>query len=236
MEHLGMSDSDLYLAVAQTADNAILKSRQHPAGNFVEGRVCDGCNDGWMNELEKEGKSVLIGLIDGKVSLLNLAAEERATVAKWATKTAYVISYASPLKKTPEPSHLRYMEDNAGAVPPRVGVFARQGRATLDFIQILRNHWPQRTNFPPIRMSPEPGSYKTALQFRRLLLLVAYWPEEHTDFMLAASVHIPLWPQREIYFTHHVRFAPMNVQDPAARLEDFSRSLGVLDLRTGTET
>jgi hypothetical protein len=236
MEHLGMSDSDLYLAVAQTADNTILKSRQYPAGNFVEGRVCDRCNNGWMNELEKEAKPLLIGLIDGKVSLLNITAEERATVAKWATKTAYVTSYASPLKKTPDPSHLRYMRDHAGAVPPRVGVFARQGRAASDCQQVQRNFWPHRTSFPPIRTWPEPGSYKTAMQFRHLLLLVAYWPEEHTDFMLAASVHIPLWPQREIYFTHHRQFAPLNAQDPAAQLDDFSRSLGVLDLRTGTET
>jgi hypothetical protein len=38
MEYLGVTDDQLYLAVAQSKDDTILKDRTHVAGNFVEGQ------------------------------------------------------------------------------------------------------------------------------------------------------------------------------------------------------
>jgi hypothetical protein len=133
MKHLGMREDQLYLAVAQSADDAVVESRKQVASNFVEGRVCESCNNGWMNNLESEAMKILKPLIAGAVSALSISDVERTIVAKWATKTAYVISYATPLKKTVEPSHLLYMKEHAGTVPPRVGVFAQQSTAMADF-------------------------------------------------------------------------------------------------------
>ena len=67
MEHLGMREDPLYLAVAQSADDVVLKSRRHVAGSFVEGRVCEDCNNGWMSALETEAMPILKPLIDGTV-------------------------------------------------------------------------------------------------------------------------------------------------------------------------
>ena len=69
-----MTDHDVHLAVAQSADNAIVKSRQQH-GNFVEGRVCGSCNKGWMHELEKEAMACVKALIDARVSHLSLSVE-----------------------------------------------------------------------------------------------------------------------------------------------------------------
>jgi len=155
MEFLGLTDGKLYLAVAHSQDNAILKDRTQVVGNFVEGRVCEGCNNGWMNDLEKQTKELLKPLIQGTTNLLSLSDDERATLARWATKTGFVISHASPLKKTPLPSDMRYMKDHAGDVPPRVEVFGQQFLSTLDFNQIQRNQWPHIAAGPP-REDPAP--------------------------------------------------------------------------------
>lgn len=177
MKYLGITKEKLHLAVAQSADDVVTSSRKHTADRFVEGKVCDDCNQGWMSTLETEAKPILKPLIDGTVSLLSISNTDRTIVARWATKTAYVISHAAPLGKTPDPSHTRYMKENAGAVPPRVEVFGTQMNSNVGFGQMQRNHWPHLTNTPYKGTAPPPpdGTYKTAMQFRCLMLLVAYW-------------------------------------------------------------
>ena len=123
MEYLGLTEDQLYLAVGRSADDTILESRQQVASKFVEGRVCERCNNEWMSHLETEAMEILKLLIAATASIMSISDAERTTVAKWATKTAYVVSHASPLRKTPDASHLRYMSQNLGAVPPRVEVF-----------------------------------------------------------------------------------------------------------------
>jgi hypothetical protein len=229
MEYLGMKEDQLYLGVAQSADDAVVESRKQAASNFVEGRVCEICNNGWMNDLETEAMEILKLLIAGTVSISCISAVERTIVAKWATKTAYVISYAAPLKKTPDPSQLRYMKDNRGAIPLRVGVFGCQSIATADFRQLQRNHWPHLTNTQPVSPSPPLGTYKIALQFRHLMLLVAHWSGSDSELMLAAGIHIPLWPVRPINIVHHEQLEPLNMSDPMAPLDRFCSTLGVCD-------
>jgi hypothetical protein len=228
MEYLGMNEHQLYLAVAQSADDSILESRNQVASNFVAGRVCESCNNEWMSDLETESMELLKILIDGTVSLMCISNAERTIVAKWATKTAYVMSYAAPLKKTPDPSHLRYMKENRGAVPPLVGVYGCQSVATADFRQIQRNHWPHLTNSTPT-VNPPAGTYKIALQFRHLMLLVAHWSGTNSELMVAAGIHIPLWPLRQVNISHHVQLFPLNINDPMAPLDRFCSTLGVCD-------
>jgi hypothetical protein len=89
------------------------------------------------------------------------------------------------------------MKENAGAVPPRVEVFGYQMVARVGFFgQIQRNHWPHLTNKPHTKTPPPDGTYKTAMQFSYLMLLVAYWSDPMSELMMAAGIHIPLWPLR----------------------------------------
>jgi hypothetical protein len=92
-----MTEDQLYLAVAQSADDTILESRQQVASNFVEGRVCGACNNGWMNDLETEAMEILKPLIAGTVSLVCISDAQRTIVAKWATKTAETAELQSNL-------------------------------------------------------------------------------------------------------------------------------------------
>ena len=230
MEFLGLTDDQLYLAVAQSKDDTILKARTQVAGNFVEGRVCGNCNNGWMNDLERQTKELLKPLIQGTTNLLSISDDERTTLAKWATKTAYVISHAAPLKKTPPPSHMRYMKDHAGGVPPRVEAFGQQSDWTLDFNQIQRNEWSHIAEPPRENPNPPAGTYKIALQFRSLMLLVAHWSEPKSTPMISAGIHIPLWPVNKLHITYHKQLPPLDMKDPMAPLDRFCRTLAVCDL------
>jgi len=230
MEYLGVTDDQLYLAVAHSQDDTILKDRRHVAGNFVEGRVCGGCNKGWMRDLEEQTKEVLKPLIEGTVNLLSISDDERTVLAKWATKTGYVLSHAAPLKKVPPPSHMRYIKDNAGAVPPRVEVFGQQSIATADFRQIQRNQWPHITEPPPKHPRPPDGTYKIAFQFRCLMLLVAHWSDPNSMPMISAGIHIPLWPTNKLHITYHNQLPPLNMNDPMAPIDRFCSTLGVCDM------
>lgn len=231
MEYLGIREEELYLAVAQSADNVVTNSRIHTAERFVEGRVCEDCNNGWMSALETEAMPILKPLIDGTVSLLSISNTERTIVARWATKTAYVISHAAPLGKTPDPSHTRYMKENAGAVPPRVEVFGCQIVANVGFGQIQRNHWPHLTDTPYKEAAPPApdGTYKTAMQLRCLILLVAHWSVPNSELMIAPGIHIPLWPLRPVNLAHHEQLPPVNPSDSMAPLDRFCRTLAVAD-------
>ena len=230
MAYLGITDDQLFLAVAQSVDNTILVDRKVDAASFVEGRVCENCNNAWMSDLETAAMELLKPLIEGRINILTLSDDERTTVAKWGTKTGYVISHAAPLQKTPEPSHMRYMKDNAGAVPPRVEVFGQQSINTGDFRQIQRNQWPYLGKPLPNATPPPPGTYKIGFQFRCLMLLVAFWSDPKSMPMISAGIQIPLWPINKLHVTYHNQLPPLDMKDPMAPLDRFCSTLGVCDV------
>jgi hypothetical protein len=230
MEYLGVTDDKLYLAVAQSTDDTIVQDRKLDAANFVEGRVCESCNNGWMSSLETEAMELLKPLIEGAVNLLSISNYERTLLAKWATKTAYVISHAAPLKKVPPASHMRYMKDHAGAVPPHVEVFGQQSIWKADFNQIQRNQWRHIAAESPKYPAPPDGSYKIAFQFRCLMLPVAHWSDPNSTPMISAGIHIPLWPVDKLHVTYHEQLPPLDTKDPMAPLDRFSSTLAVCDL------
>lgn len=73
MAYLGITDDQLFLAVAQSVDNTILVDRKVDAASFVEGRVCENCNNGWMSDLETAAMELLKPLIEGRINILTLS-------------------------------------------------------------------------------------------------------------------------------------------------------------------
>ncbi len=56
--------------------------------------------------------------------------------------------------------------------------------------------------------APPDGTYKTALQFRNLMLLVVHWSAPNSELLMAAGIHIPLWPLRQVNLAHHEQLPP----------------------------
>ena len=57
-------------------------------------RVCHGCNNGWMSDLEKSARSIL-GPLMSDVGF-DLSLEYQSTIARWAVKTAMVFEALRP--------------------------------------------------------------------------------------------------------------------------------------------
>jgi hypothetical protein len=227
LDHLEMRGDDLYSAVARTDDDTVTESRTNVAANFVAGRVCYNCNNGWMRNLEEQAKPILTNLIEAAQSLFSITADERFTVSRWAAKTAYALSHAAPLKKTPDPAHLRFLLDNPATLPAGVGVFAQQVTTRNSFVNIQRNRWPVQSEVP-IPDSASAGRYKIALEFRHLMLLVAFWPLPKAHFLLVAGIHVPLWPIREWYPAYFDKLKSFDTEDPHSWLDRFCSDLGIV--------
>src|SRR5262245_17714295 len=111
IEYLGVRDEVLFQAIAQTEDGALLKQRTPATQSFVEGRVCKQCNNGWLSDLENQARPFLTDLMSGQRTLHALSAEERLLLARWAAKTAFVLSNAAPLEAVVSEDHPRTLKE-----------------------------------------------------------------------------------------------------------------------------
>jgi hypothetical protein len=124
---------------------------------------------------------------------------------------------------------MQYIKANDGAVPPRVGVFALQTGTFSGFAQLQRNFWPSPSDQPQEKQPPK-GSYKMAMHFRHLMLLVAHWAKEDADFLLSTGIHVPLWPVKQVYLSHYIPIDPAILTNAEKQLDMFCRDLGVVDM------
>lgn len=70
------------------------RRRVGPSFDFVAKCACADCNNGWMANLEGEGKPILLPLIRGETRVLD--GSEQVTLTRWALKTAMVLEFSHP--------------------------------------------------------------------------------------------------------------------------------------------
>jgi hypothetical protein len=195
LHHLDLPSHDQTLHVlAESKTGTILDQHVTSSFRFLEPRVCRAhCNNGWMSSLEESTIPILKPLIDETSSLEQLSVTDRRTLAKWAVKTAYMHAYAGKLDTRPDLAHLAALNTDVGTPVPGVIVCGTYGAFVKpsSFLQI--GIWPQFSSFD-VGPFPLPGSYKIAMQFRRLHLLVAYWPENDAEY-LCGPTNVPVWPK-----------------------------------------
>jgi hypothetical protein len=226
------ADDALFQGVFGSTTGALEQpTRVHSTFSFVQGRICGDCNSGWMSRLETIAKPIVEPLVDERRSLESLNAFEAATLAKWAVKTAYMHTWASPLKQPVQLAHLQALRDDAGAPAPGVAVFGMQSLYGRPSSYIQTGHWPQLALPPQTPPSETPaGAYKIGLQFRHLYLLVAFWPTEPVAFTLVRAMHRRLFPAAD---GPDPDYSPTLVicDGPVDRLKAFADWLAVLHLK-----
>jgi hypothetical protein len=88
LEHLELpGDDQTFHAVADSRTGEVVAQRTHSSFTFVDGRVCEKCNNGWMSRLEADAKPILVSLMDGLRVRSELATGERGILGKWTAKT-----------------------------------------------------------------------------------------------------------------------------------------------------
>jgi hypothetical protein len=83
-------------------------------------RVCKPCNEGWLNDLEKQVEDTLVSAIKGVKT--ELTHEMSMAVATWAAKTAAVRSLQDKEPQGIPNEHFRYIYEHR-ACPPNTAVW-----------------------------------------------------------------------------------------------------------------
>ena len=179
-----------------TPEGTIINVRNHPVDELLEGRVCSGCNSGWMSRLEDDMKPLLPLLMSGNRRVDELTSEESFGVARWAAKTAFVLNSSSNYMKNVPLNHFRALNDHPDVLPKGVLVAVHQHKNNGQFSWLQGASWRMRYLDESLAMEASSRSYKIALQFQQLLLLIGYWPRDSWRYVLWKGVHHVLWPRR----------------------------------------
>lgn len=151
-----------------------LEQRIHPVDQLRTGGICRSCNNGWMSELEGYAKPVLCDLISNRRALTTLRKSERQLLSRWAVKTAYVLD-AGGLEARVPLEHLRSLYTTA-TLPKNVYVFAKQQSRTQPWYYAVGGWWNHAQITEDAKATVANRSYKIALQFGDLILVVVHWP------------------------------------------------------------
>ena len=92
--------------------------------SFKLKKICEACNNGWMSDLEKLAKQLVLGIIKGGRKLDSFDEEERRILAKWAGKTAIIESHAIGAESPVSEEFLQFMRQRDDHVPGRYAVAA----------------------------------------------------------------------------------------------------------------
>lgn len=186
LKHLKLPEDDkLFQGVASSASNTLAQApRIHSSFNFVQGHVCQKCNNGWMSRLEVAAKPILVPLIDGERTIESLTREEAEIVGKWTCKTAYMHSWAALLKERVQEVHLQALcEDGRAVQGVSVVGMQRDFKQPSSHLQI--GHWPHLCKLEKKISDETPkAAYKIGLQFGQLYLLTAFWPDLESPLTL----------------------------------------------------
>lgn len=198
MKHLGIRETIITPMRMDTQTSRVIDAHRHPLSQFVSGRVCAKCNNGWMSELETATKPILKRLMDDPVQVAVLPSDERMSLARWSIKTVAVLNRASTYGNIADPdcrpvpdSHLQSVMSGTlpGSVVVVAGVYASQ--KAFDWLQF--STWAFPKSSVSLNAKDRNQSYKIGLGLRDLLLAVAYYPA--TDYRYAGirGCHFPLW-------------------------------------------
>jgi hypothetical protein len=169
----------------EKAEDTVIRS--HGLNTFTTKQVCGTCNNGWMSRLETESKPLILSLMHLNSSVLMLTDEERRTLSRWATKTAFMIA-AVQTTQFDLPWHIF---QSLGKVetcgPDGCFVFASQ-----------------QANLPKGFLYTSPSDYfskEAPIQVRLgfsidhlHFVVVIPFDDEPRVAKIVAGIHTPLWP------------------------------------------
>jgi hypothetical protein len=179
-------------------DAEVLSTRPLTYENLREGRICAKCNNGWMSDLEQGCQGILRDMMHSRRLPEQLSEKECLLVARWAVKTAFVVnSSANYTIKVPE-QQLKQLRERSDDLPWGIVVVA----TTSSF---FNSGWMQSTRWQlcaPDNLTKRIASlmdtrtYKIAIQFGHMVLVVVWHAIPGWWMMLWTDHHTVLWPWR----------------------------------------
>jgi hypothetical protein len=171
-----------------------LSTRKHKLSDFVQGKICSTCNNGWMSRLEESSIPVLIPLMKGEKLVDELDSMEKAILSRWTAKTAYVLNTASNFHKSIPQDHFEYVRKFEDKLPNNVWAFGQNHNGIKKFGWLQSSTWLLNgiSQDEAKNIDLNKISYKISFQFGKLLLLIAYLPMKNANPILWKNIHVPL--------------------------------------------
>lgn len=176
----------------------MLTTRNHTLEGLLAGQICEICNTGWMSQLEQAAMPILIPLILGNTTVIELNEKERQIVSRWTAKTALALNSSSNYLKNVPNSHYQHIRLITDCLPSKVSLFAQQHHGDRTFYWLQSSIWMLNGNTEKLNelgTELKNNSYKISFQFGKLLLLISYIPIENIYPVLWKGIHITLSPK-----------------------------------------
>lgn len=181
------------LDLAQFSGENKIGERQHPANQLLSGEVCNGCNGGWMERLDKSVEKIVLALAQ-EIKPIQITEQECWQLARWLVKTAYThISCDKPDRRHITPSQVAkvkkpsFRPDGAFCMyytildPPATGV-----------LPVSIDVWPSMGGNSAMAVIPQTRRRKFAVQYNRVVFGFAWVRGPVKKFGLASGIHHPL--------------------------------------------
>lgn len=187
-----MESSEIATSLQLTPSAPDHRRRSHNYGSMLLGAVCRKCNNGWMSSIEGEAKADLISRIEGSASLGRSEA-----VARWALKTAYVLTVATdpPVGRVPQ-RHMLHLKSNSG-LSPGVTVFFRVDPASewwfSSSVTFFVETASSMTDGEALLMRHYRNAYRYFFRLGHLSLMVHFWPNSVDPVGYNERLIRPLW-------------------------------------------
>lgn len=154
--------------------------RRQVGRSFVSGGVCEGCNTGWMNDLENSFRPIFSSISED--SSYSMSIEEQQVVGTWSYKTALMINRASNASRRIPATHFRHLYEHR--VPPQhiVVHLAHLDPLEKDYIFEMQDN-PRLIEYTPNKkdevLEAIGSSYQTIISFNHIMFRVIYFDMEN---------------------------------------------------------
>lgn len=177
-KHLGVQGEILYIYSTDSEE----PKRKLIYGSHLNGKVCGSCNGGWMNDIEKAVRPIIVSMLDC-VSSIRITADQSMTLAWWVYKTSLTLHSASPY---------------GSVIPQRHYELALQQIAPANFMiaiaycadKIEKPAWIQNQNWTGLSRFIQPtelesqvkNTYRITFGFGNFVARVHYFPLRYRLF------------------------------------------------------
>ena len=216
-------------SISRSFDHELVQEAQriNAFQSNVAGAVCQSCNAGWMSGLETSVAHVVKKLIAGSLEFNRVSPADRIALARWACKIAYCwdLSLNNPSRVSPD--HPKALYANTANLPDRVVVFGALSPISTPIDLVSDVSWIVG-DFPAQRLGELDedihASYKYAMQFGHMVLLVVYWPNPEFILGFMPEYVTPIWIPQDRYMPGYPEFRPV-FADSRQFLECMTKSI-----------
>jgi hypothetical protein len=210
LAHQGLGDEQ---SIARKFDHDLIQEGQRInafRGN-VSGSVCKGCNNGWMSQLEVAVSENVKKLIGGAIGFDQIPPEDRIAISRWACKNAYCWDISlNRVGRVPD-EHFKTLKCESDRLPESVVVFGAKSPISINIDLVSDVSWIVNESPQDIVEGLDADinrSYKYAMQFGHMLLVVVYWPNPEFVLGFMPDYVTPIWIPRGRYMLGIPEFFP----------------------------